>query len=249
MKENFKITLCILIVFVSSFMVLGLFLEGYSQGMLTSEKNIINIGGITTQNPKQVTLDFLSDIFDETQIDDVKVNSLGFRGKEFSEIKPNETYRIFLLGGSQMFGTGATSDITTIPGYLNQYIEQKDHTFSIEVINAGLKGVDSHKELLLLQNMIIDFSPDMVIVYDGLNDLRVGNSPDNILNNWNGMCSMGKENNFDVIISIQPIAYREVFILLIPSFSRTIGDVVPLYVFSFVLLPFLLPIFLSIGGR
>ena len=206
MKENFKITLCILIVFVSSFMVLGLFLEGYSQGMLTSEKNIINIGGITTQNPKQVTLDFLSDIFDETQIDDVKVNSLGFRGKEFSEIKPNETYRIFLLGGSQMFGTGATSDITTIPGYLNQYIEQKDHTFSIEVINAGLKGVDSHKELLLLQNMIIDFSPDMVIVYDGLNDLRVGNSPDNILNNWNGMCSMGKENNFDVIISIQPIA-------------------------------------------
>jgi len=206
MKENFKITLCILIVFVSSFIVLGLFQEGYSQGMLTSEKNIIDIGGITTQNPKQVTLDFLSNIFGEAQMDNVKVNSLGFRGEEFSEIKPKETYRIFLVGGSQMFGTGATSDITTIPGYLNQYIEQQNHAFSIEVINAGLKGVDSHKELLLLQNMIIDFSPDMVIVYDGLNDLRVGNSPDNILNNWNDMCSIGKENNFDVIISIQPIA-------------------------------------------
>ena len=206
MKENFKITLCILIVFVSSFIVLGLFLEGYSQGILTSEKNIIDIGGIVTQNPKQVTLDFLSEIFGETQMDDVKVNSLGFRGEEFSEIKPKETYRIFLIGGSQMFGTGATSDITTIPGYLNQYIEQQNYAFSIEVINAGLKGVDSHKELLLLQNMIIDFSPDMVIVYDGLNDLRIGNSPDNLLNNWEGMCSMGKENNFDVIVSIQPIA-------------------------------------------
>ena len=206
MKENFKITLCILIVFVSSFIVLGLFLEGYSQGILTSEKNIIDIGGIVTQNPKQVTLDFLSEIFGETQMDDVKVNSLGFRGEEFSEIKPKETYRIFLIGGSQMFGTGATSDITTIPGYLSQYIEQQNYAFSIEVINAGLKGVDSHKELLLLQNMIIDFSPDMVIVYDGLNDLRAGNSPDNLLNNWEDMCSMGKENNFDVIISIQPIA-------------------------------------------
>lgn len=206
MKENFKITLCILIVFVSSFIALGLFQEGYSQGILTSEKNIIDIGGITTQNPKQVTLDFLSDIFGEAQMDNVKINSLGFRGEEFSEIKPKETYRIFLVGGSQMFGTGATSDITTIPGYLNQYIEQQNYAFSIEVINAGLKGVDSHKELLLLQNMIIDFSPDMVIVYDGLNDLRAGNSPDNILNNWNDMCSIGKENNFDVIISIQPIA-------------------------------------------
>ncbi len=44
------------------------------------------------------------------------LNSLGFRGSEFSEIKPPDTYRIFMVGGSTMFGSGATSDETTIPG-------------------------------------------------------------------------------------------------------------------------------------
>ena len=48
--------------------------------------------------------------------------SLGFRGTEFSEIKPSDTYRIFMIGGSTMFGAGATSDETTIPGYLQQLI-------------------------------------------------------------------------------------------------------------------------------
>ena len=206
MKENFKILLCVLVVFLSSFIVLSSFLDAYSQGILTTEKNIISIGGITAQNPKQVTLDVLSNILGETQTDDVKINSLGFRGEEFLEIKPKETYRIFLLGGSQMFGTGATSDNTTIPGFLKESLGKEKHPFSIEVINSGLKGVDSHKELLLLQNMIVNFSPDMVIVYDGLNDLRAGTSSENILKNWNSMCKIGKENNFDVIISVQPIA-------------------------------------------
>ena len=40
MKQNFKIIFCLGIVFLSSFLVLGLFLEAYSQGILTSQKNI-----------------------------------------------------------------------------------------------------------------------------------------------------------------------------------------------------------------
>ena len=206
MKENFKITFYIGIVFVASFLVFGLFLEGYSQGLLTSEKNIITIGGIANQNPKQVTLDVLENILGETQNDDVSINSLGFRGNEFTEDKPENTFRIFLLGGSQMFGTGATSDNTTIPGYIETFLNEEDKSFSIEVINSGLKGVNSYKELLLLQNMLLDFSPDLVIIYDGLNDLRAGNDSKSMYDNWSSMCNLGQNNNFDVIVTLQPIA-------------------------------------------
>jgi len=206
MKENFKIIFCLGVVFLSSFFVLSLFLDAYSQGLLTSEKNIISVGGIVNQNPKQVTLDVLQNILGNVQTDDVNINSLGFRGTEFTEIKPNNTFRIFLIGGSQMFGTGSTSDDTTIPAYLDNYIQKNDYPFTVEVINSGLKGVDTRKELLLLENILLDFSPDLVIVYDGLNDLRAGNSPTHVLNNWNSMCELGKKNNFDVIITLQPIA-------------------------------------------
>ena len=53
MKQNFKIVFCIGVAFLFSFVVLGLFLEAYSQGILTSEKNIISVGGMFNQNPNK----------------------------------------------------------------------------------------------------------------------------------------------------------------------------------------------------
>jgi len=206
MKENFKIILCLGVVFVSSLIIFGSYLDAYSQGILTNEKNIVSFGDITTQNPKQITLDVLGNILGETEKDNIKINSLGFRGEEFSVTKDENTFRIILLGGSQMFGTGATSDNTTIPGFLKNLLGEREDSFSIEVINAGLKGVDSTKELLLLQNMVVGFSPDIVVVYDGLNDLRAEKTSEEILHNWNAMCEIGLHNKFDVIILLQPIA-------------------------------------------
>ena len=205
MKQNFKIVFCIGVAFLFSFVVLGLFLEAYSQGILTSEKNIISVGGMFNQNPKQITLDVLKNVLGDSKTDNVNMNSLGFRGDEFEQIKPVNTFRIFLLGPSQVFGTGATSDNTTIPGYLQQLLNEKDFGFDIEVINSGMPGVDSRKELLLLQNELLDFAPDLVVVYDGFNDLRSGASPTQLLDNWNSMCKLGQKHNFGVIVVLQPI--------------------------------------------
>ena len=46
----------------------------------------------------------------------------------------------------------------------------------------------------------------MIIVYDGWNDLREQNSAIEISENWNSICKLGQEKNFDVIIALQPIA-------------------------------------------
>ena len=54
----------------------------------------------------------------------LSINSLGVRGDEISESKPENTFRIFMLGGSTMFGHGATSDDTTIPGYIQNMLEE-----------------------------------------------------------------------------------------------------------------------------
>ena len=59
------------------------------------------------------------------QSQSITINSLGFRGDDFSIEKSNSSYRIFMLGGSTMFGHGATSDKTTIPGYTQEFF-QKD---------------------------------------------------------------------------------------------------------------------------
>ena len=136
----------------------------------------------------------------------ISINSLGFRGDEFSAKKSDTVYRIFMLGGSTMFGHGATSDETTIPGYTQEFFQNSDQTYKIEIINSGIQGADSFTELKLIETKLLDFSPDMIIIYDGWNDLRAQNSAETIQNNWNSMCQLGMQNNFDVVIALQPIA-------------------------------------------
>ena len=136
----------------------------------------------------------------------VTINSLGFRGDEFSIEKDNSTYRIFMLGGSTMFGHGATSDETTIPGYLQESLQNEYEEYNIEVINSGIQGANSFDELNLIKTRLLDYSPNLLIIYDGWNDLRENNSSDTIYNNWNSMCKLGQENEIDVMVALQPIA-------------------------------------------
>ena len=133
------------------------------------------------------------------------LNNLGFRGPEFSEIKSPNTYRIFMVGGSTMFGSGGYSDETTIPGILQQIFDLDNSVQKIEVINAGFSGGNSGTEFNLIGQALVALSPDLVIVYDGWNDLKADSPVQLIKENWGATCELAKINDFDVIISLQPI--------------------------------------------
>ena len=73
-----------------------------------------------------------------------------------------------LLGGSTMFGLGATSDESTIAGRLGHYLNLHSDSEYV-VINNAMLGYNSHQELLaLLQSK---YRPDYVIALSGYNEL------------------------------------------------------------------------------
>lgn len=45
------------------------------------------------------------------------------------------------------------------------------NNFNVEVINGGVNGADSFDEIHLLNKKFLALNPDMIIVYDGGNDL------------------------------------------------------------------------------
>jgi len=161
---------------------------------------------------RQLCLDFYNlktsgdELIPDQSTYSITINDLGFRGAEFSEIKPPNTHRTFMIGGSTMFGAGATSDETTIPGYIQQFLDENNTGFNLEVINAGIQGADSNTELKLIEQKLIKFSPDLILVYDGWNDLRASNTPNKLKENWELMCELGQKNNFNIIITLQPMA-------------------------------------------
>ena len=81
---------------------------------------------------RQLCLDFYNlktsggELIPNQKTNSITINSLGFRGTEFSEVKPPNTYRIFMVGGSTMFGAGAISDKTTMPGFMQEFLNEKD---------------------------------------------------------------------------------------------------------------------------
>ena len=42
--------------------------------------------------------------------------------------------------------------------------------FKIEVINAGINGAWSGTETAMIKDKLVEFTPDLLLVYDGWND-------------------------------------------------------------------------------
>ena len=74
----------------------------------------------------------------------VNINSDGFRG---SELETDYTYRVFVIGGSTVFGAGLPSDEFTIPSKLEKLLNEQEN--KTEVINAGISSITSFEELYL----------------------------------------------------------------------------------------------------
>ena len=100
----------------------------------------------------------------------ISINSHGFRGHDFSEKKDLDTYRIFIVGGSTTFGGGTTSDDTTMPSFLQKKFDVTHSDKKIEILNAGIGSAYSYSEKYLIENYLIKFQPDLIIIYSGGND-------------------------------------------------------------------------------
>ncbi|MEW6144877.1 MAG: SGNH/GDSL hydrolase family protein [Thermodesulfobacteriota bacterium] len=101
---------------------------------------------------------------------EVTINSLGYRGEEFDAVKSPGVYRIVALGGSTTYGIGLADD-ETYPYYLQKELRERLGTDKIEVINAGLVSATTAESLSRFLHKILPLDPDMVIFYEGYNDL------------------------------------------------------------------------------
>ncbi len=192
----------------------------------------------------------------------ISINQYSLRGDDFTFEKSDDVYRIIMIGGSTIFGVGSTSNESTIPGYLQKNLNEFSLPYSIQVINAGYPGANSHSESKFVKDILLQFQPDMIVVYDGWNELQqpaemlqqtntnmislflrdlrvsfpfyntpvliseiganiissVSNNDSNLFDeklefekvswwksNWDDVCELANEQDFEMVISIQPI--------------------------------------------
>lgn len=99
-------------------------------------------------------------------------NSLGYRNYEFSVEKPSDVYRIVALGGSSTYDVRIEDNEKTFTAQLEKLLTEDYGYQNIEVINAGVPGYNSWEILINLEFRVLDLDPDLVIIYEGTNDVH-----------------------------------------------------------------------------
>ncbi len=99
-------------------------------------------------------------------------NSLGFRGKETTWEKPPGVFRIVTTGGSSVYGQSESGDAAIWSQILEERLNAAGLGRRIEVVNLGASGWTSTEMLINLGIRGLDLQPDLVIVYEAINDMR-----------------------------------------------------------------------------
>jgi hypothetical protein len=98
-------------------------------------------------------------------------NRYGYRGEAFERPKPEGVFRIFALGGSTTFGA-SLSPQEAYPAQLQRILREDYAHTNVEVVNAGVSAYASADSLANLAYHVLDDEPDMIIIYDNINDVR-----------------------------------------------------------------------------
>lgn len=113
----------------------------------------------------------------------VVTNSLGFRdGGEIAIPKPKDEIRIFVVGGSTVFGWALDGE-KSIPGQLQKISDEKATRNlasigkKVRIINAGVPWYSSWHEAALILFRILPLEPDAIVILDGLNDVATAINP------------------------------------------------------------------------
>lgn len=113
------------------------------------------------------------------------INSMQFRAaREVEMPKPQNTYRIFLTGGSTAFSSGAPTDDKTIAGYLGTMLTNQltpNNKLKYEVFTMANSAWATTQERIVQENLLSELEPDMVISLSGVNDVHWGVRGRNIL--------------------------------------------------------------------
>ena len=100
----------------------------------------------------------------------ISINSLGFRGPVPAPEKDNSICRVMVMGGSSVFDT-QVDEKGTWPRLLEREL-RKGGRPTLETFNMGVPGYSSRETLALYHDRIRYFHPDLVLLYQGWNDVK-----------------------------------------------------------------------------
>ena len=100
----------------------------------------------------------------------VRTNAHGCRGPDLLVPKPDDVFRILLLGDSVTFGWGVEDEVTFARRLETEW-NAGGHATRLEVVNTALPKYDTNQEAATLRELGLSLQPDLVLLFYVTNDL------------------------------------------------------------------------------
>lgn len=94
-----------------------------------------------------------------------KLNKYGYRDKDWQLEKPQNTYRIAVIGDSYVEAFQVEFEKTFLSLTEHNLNQGFDKGYKVELMNFGHSGYTQSHELILLKNAVQKFSPDLVLLF------------------------------------------------------------------------------------
>lgn len=178
------IIICLIIVYLISLLSTKIYLNQFKIKSNPIENCISNPKGICENNYHHIN-GCCSNFTETIQINKngsseqlekiipIKINSLGFRNKEYPIEKNKNTKRIIFLGDSFVYGFGELIE-DTFPILLENKLNNEKSIFNphkYEIWNIGVVSWATNLEYLVIKDKIINYNPDQIILLFDDSDL------------------------------------------------------------------------------
>lgn len=107
-----------------------------------------------------------------TKFGHTRINSGGFRGREYSQTPAPGTVRIVFLGDSEAYGERLREQ-DIVAGSLENQLNHMDTKHKYEVLNFGVLGYNTAQEYERLKRRAMPYQPRIVVLLYSLNDAEI----------------------------------------------------------------------------
>jgi lysophospholipase L1-like esterase len=100
----------------------------------------------------------------------VHTDTAGFRRTDDGSVALDGHPLVLVLGSSTTFDPGVSGDLQAWPARLEAWLRERGK-FQGRILNGGVSGYTVVDDLVRLETVLADFQPDVILLYDGHNDL------------------------------------------------------------------------------
>ena len=141
--------------------------DSLSYKKMYSVKSLGHSGFIQASDVKSIVYEHKPNIDSQLKLVDFKTNSKGLRDIEYSIEKPDDTFRVVVIGSSFTFGSGVEIE-DTFHSLLEYRLNRESEGLKYEFINFGVGGYTMRNKLATLKFKALEYDPDLILfVLDG----------------------------------------------------------------------------------